>query len=70
MVQSRFTMLLRNKENQLVSTVEKYITTNSEDLFQKSTIIVHYLCYDTTYETYERIIGLKEIKCELTEIEV
>ena len=58
------------KKRQLVSTVEKYLTTNSEDLFQRSTIIVHYLFYDPTNETYERIIGLEEINGELTEIDV
>ena len=58
------------KKRQLVSTVEKYLTTNSEDLFQRSTIIVHYLFYDPMNETYERIIGLEEINGELTEIDV
>ena len=58
------------KKRQLVSTVEKYLTTNSEDLFQRSTIIVHYLFYDATNETSERIIGLEEINGELTEIDV
>lgn len=58
------------KKRQLVSTVEKYLTMNSEELFQKSTIIVHYLFYDSMNETSERIIGLEEINGELIEIDV
>ena len=58
------------KKRLLVSTVEKYLTTNSKDLFHRSTIIAHYLFYDTTNETSERIIGIEEFNGELTEIDV
>ena len=48
------------KKRYLVNTVRKYLTMPSDDSFERSRIIVHYLFYDTMQDSYERIIGLEE----------
>ena len=57
------------KKRHLVNTVQKYLTTTRYDLFKRTTLIVHYLFYDTTMtDSYERVIGLEERKGTLIEI--
>ena len=56
------------KKKHLVSTVQKYLTTSVT--FTRSTIIVHYLFYDTMKDSYERVIGLEEIDGDVREIEL
>ena len=55
----------------LIKTVNTYLKTVTPDtmerVFEKSTIIVHYLLYDNTECSYERIIGLVEENGELEE---
>ena len=55
------------KRKYLVSTVQKYLTSVT---FTRSTIIVHYLFYDTMKDSYERVIGLEEIDGDVREIEL
>lgn len=56
----------------LVKTVDTYLKTVTPDtmerVFEKSTIIVHYLFYDNPVRSYERVIGLVEENGELEEL--
>ena len=56
------------KKRHLVNTVQKYLTTTRYDLFKRTTLIVHYLFYDTMNDSYERVIGLEERNGTLIEI--
>ena len=41
-----------------------------DEVFKKSTIIVHYLFYDNQEQSYSRIVGLVENNDNLEEIKV
>ena len=58
------------KKRHLVNTVQKYLTISLDDMFKRSTIIVHYLFYDIMQDSYERIIGLEENNGTVNEIEL
>ena len=55
----------------LVKTVDTYLKTVSPDtmerVFERSTILVHYLFYDNVERSYERVTGIVEEKGELEE---
>ena len=52
------------KRVQLVRTVKHYLKTvlseTMETVFKRSTILVHYLFYDNTDQSYERKVGIVE----------
>ena len=62
------------KRMQLVRIIDTYLNTvtyeSMDEVFKKSTIIVHYLFYDNQEQSYSRIVGLVENNDNLEEIKV
>ena len=62
------------KRMQLVRTIDTYLNTvtyeSMDEVFKKSTIIVHYLFYDNQEPSYSRVVGLVENNEDLEEIKM